>query len=120
MFEMEMKNPLDETVQHIENISLYDFEMIELKFNKSFYGKEGRSCDRRYMKIEELDIEKEDWMETYLKIENGLLELIIPKTGKYQIIQQSRSTNYGIGREVGPAMGVRVEFEMELIKVKNI
>ena len=29
------------------------------------------------MKIEELDIEYESWMENYLKMENGLIEFII-------------------------------------------
>ena len=70
------------------------------------------------MNIGQLDIEKKDWMESYLKMENGLIEFTIPKTGKYQIIQQSRSSNYD-GERKGPAFGVNIRFQINLKQVRN-
>ena len=68
--------------------------------------------------MEQLDLENENWMKSFLKMENGMFEFIIPKTGKYEIIQQSRSTNINSSRLViGPALGVTVKFNMNLKKV---
>ena len=115
MFEMEIENPLDETVR-----PLFHFETIQLKFKSSFYGEDGYETDRTKMKIEELDIEYKDWMEHYLKMENGLIEFTIPKTGKYQIVQQSRSSNADAYDMDGPAMGVNVTLELASKKVYYI
>ena len=95
--------------------------MIQLKFKKRFYGKFGCDTDRTKMNKDQLDIEMKDWIETYLKMNNGLIEFTIPKTGKYEIIQQSRSSNRDTrsGTE-GPAMGVHIKFEMNLKQVRNI
>ena len=118
MFEMEINNPLDERIQYVE--PLFDFKMIELKFKKAFYGDDGDKTDRNEMKLEELDIEYRNWMENYLKMENGLIEFTIPKNGVYEIIQQSRSCNQSYGEQNGPSMGVTVKLELDLQNVKDI
>ena len=65
------------------------------------------------MILENLDLEQSHWCKEFLNFENGLIELTIWRSGKYEIIQQSRSTkNY---REL--AMGVTVQLEIELAKV---
>ena len=66
--------------------------------------------------MDQLDIKKKAWMKNYLKMNNGLIEFTIPKTGKYEIIQQSRSSNM----YHGPAMGVYIEFELNLKQVRYI
>ena len=117
MFEMEIENPFDENIQFI----CEDFKMIQLKFKNDFYGVEGDRTDREKMEIEKLDIEFDNWMEKYLAMEikpcQGLIEFTVPKTGKYQIIQQSRSTNFDDRDMLGPAMGVTVQFKLNLKKV---
>jgi hypothetical protein len=111
MFQMEIENPLDKAVS-----PLFDFKMIELKFKKTFYEYHvSYQCtDRVKMKIEELDINNESWMDNHLKMENGLVEFTIPKTGKYHFVQQSRSSNLDDRERIGPAMGVNVELEIDL------
>ena len=115
MFEMEIENPLDETVR-----PLFHFETIQLKFKRSFYGEDRYETDRTKMKIEELNIEYKDWMKKYLKMENGLIEFTIPKTGKYQIVQQSRSSNMNDEDIEGPALGIIVTLELASKKVTLI
>ena len=118
MFQLDIENPFEESIENFRFESLFDFEMIKLKFKKTFYGDGGRDTDRTKMKMEELDIETKDWMNTYLKMQNGLIEFTIPKNGKYQIIQQSRSSNRDIDSNCqGPAMGVTLEFKIDLKKV---
>lgn len=94
--------------------------MIQLKFKKSFYGYGGVHTDRTKMNIDQLDIDNEEWIKTYLTIKNGLIEFTIPKTGKYQIIQQSKSSNWDDGDRKGPTMGVKIRFEINMKKVRNI
>ena len=118
MFQIEMKNPWKENIEYPQE-PLYNFKMIQLKFKKSFYGIKGSHTDRTRMIIEELDTECKDWMEDYLKIENGLIEFTIPKTGKYEIIQQSRSSNADRSNRIGPAMGVTVSLELDLKMVRK-
>ena len=79
---MEIDNPLE---KDIKEDPLFDFKMIQLKFKKDFYGPCGDFTDRTRMKIEELDIEYEEWMTSFLTIENGLIEFTIPTSGRYQI-----------------------------------
>ena len=118
MYELEIKNPFDETVRNSEEEKFLDFKIIQFKFKKTFYGEWGNGTDRTKMNIEQLDFEYEDWMKSYLTMENGIIEFIIPKTGKYEIIQQSKSTNINSSRLViGPALGVTVKFNMNLKKV---
>ena len=100
-----------------------DFTTFEIKFQKSFYGKLGYYADRDEMKIENLDLTNRDWIKEFIKFENGFIELEIPKSGKYSIYQESRSTNRDRWAAVypnctGPAMGVNLSFEMELEKVR--
>ena len=98
---------------------IFDFESIQLKFKKSFYGSYGYNTDRTKMNIDQLDIDNEEWIRTYLTMENGLIEFTIPKTGKYQIIQQSRSSNRDYNYDCkGPAMGVNMRFAMNLKQVR--
>ena len=124
---MKLENPLDETVQNIQGISFIDFDRIELKFKKTFYRKFGVFTDRTNMKITELEMFEtwmKSWIDTYLVMKNGLMELTIPKTGKYQFILQSRSSNRDWSdawndwndASRGPAMGVNVELVMDLKK----
>ena len=54
MFQMKIENPVDETAEIIEEISLFDFERIQLKFKKNFYEYRGINTDRTQMKMEEL------------------------------------------------------------------
>ena len=117
MFRIEIKNPCAETVQYIQEETLFDFEMIELKFKKSFYGDYGYRTDRNKMKIGELEIEYKDWMDTHLTMENGLIEFIVPKGGRYEIVQKSRSSNWDKGDLSGPAMGVTIEFQSYFTRV---
>ena len=114
---MPIENPLDDSVQNEQ--PLFDFKTIELKFKKKFYGQNGSVTDRNKMKIEELDIKYEDWMKNYLKMKNGLIEFTVPKTGRYQIIQQSRSVNEDTDSVRGPSMGVTVELYVDFKKVSN-
>ena len=108
---MEIENPCDVSVPD----PLFDFKIIQLKFKKTFYDVCGRSTDRDYMTITELDLKYENWMENYMTMENGLIEFTIPKTGRYEIIQKSRSTNVD-GRR---ALGVTVQFVLNLERVKS-
>ena len=117
MFQMEIENPFDERIQFINEEPLFDFKMIQLKYKIYFYTYEEMERDR--MLIEKLDIEPEHWMENYLTMENGLIEFTVPKTGTYHIMQQSRSSS-AYDPDVGPAMGVTVQFEWNLKKVINI
>ena len=117
MFQLELEDPFEESIQSFQFNALFDFEMIKLKYKKTFYGNGGYNTDRTKMKIDELDIEAKDWMSTYLKMQNGLIEFTIPKNGKYQIIQQSRTSNWDDYRSHGPAMGVTVEFKIDLKQV---
>ena len=117
MFQIKIANPCDETLPYNENESFCD---IKLKFKRSFYGKDGDETDRTIMKIEELEIENMGCMDTNLKMEDGLIEFITPKKGRYQIIQQSRSSNQDDENRMGPAMGVNIQFELDLEKVNNI
>ena len=117
MFEMEIDNPLD---KDIKEDSLFDFKMIKLKFKKNFYGEDREKTDRARMKIEELDIEYQNWMNTFLTMDNGLMEFTIPRSGIYRIIQQSRSTNMDVTEHrtmSGPAMGVTITLELRMKKV---
>ena len=120
MFEIEIENPCDESIQFVPTQPLYDFEMIELKFKKTFYGSHGWRTDRNGMKAEALDTEYQNWMDTYLTMTNGLIEFTIPKKGKYQIIQKSRSSNQDVGDRKGPALGVTTQFECDFEKVQNV
>ena len=99
---------------------IFDFDPIQLKFKKSFYGDDGDETFRTQMNIDQLDIGNEEWIRNYLKMENGLIEFTIPKTGKYQIIQQSRSSNFDRNERKGPAMGVNIRLKMNLKQVSNI
>ena len=97
--------------------------MIQLKFKKSFYGEYGHKTDRTKMNKDQLDIQKKDWMENYLVMENGLIEFTIPTTGKYQVIQQSRSANRHLPWDKSgglPAMGVNITLLIDLKQVRNI
>ena len=117
MFQTKIENPLNQSAEPLQS-EPSDFKMIQLKFKKSFYGIFGYDTDRTKMQINELDIENKNWMTTNLKMDNGLLEFTIPKTGKYEIVQESRTSNYFLGPSVtGPAMGVHVTIEMNLKKV---
>ena len=117
MFQMEIENPLDETVR-----PLFDFKMIELKFKTTVVNAKNIGY-RTQMKIEALDVEFKDWMNTYLTMENGLIEFTVPKTGNYEIAQHSASSNRDSSKDLsvrGPAMGVTIELETHLNKVKTI
>ena len=123
MFKIKIENPFDEDVSgrsiQDELRKLFDFKMIKLMFKKSFY-ENGYKTDRTKMELDELDIEhkQQPRMKAYLKIEKGLIEFTIPKSGKYEIIQQSRSSNNNVDDSVdGPAMGVNLELELVLKKV---
>ena len=117
MFQIDIGNPCRET-----NESLYDFKMVQLKYKKTFYGTEGSDTDRTKMKIEELDIDFESnaWIKNYLSMEKGLIKFRIPKTGKYEIDQQSRSSNSDMAVRMGPAMGVTVSLELDLKLVRKL
>ena len=71
------------------------------------------------MKLEELDIDHKPWMKANLTMENGLIELRIPKRGRYQIIQQSRSSRQNHSSDYCTT-GINLEFKLDLKKVKFI
>ena len=114
MFQIEIENPCNENAVR----SLFDFNTITLKFKKTFYG-DGSSTDRTKMKLEELDIDHKPWMKANLTMENGLIEFRIPRRGKYQIIQQSRSSRQNHSSDDWKT-GINVEFKLDLKKVKFI
>ena len=108
-----------EILEKLMKMGIKIFGPIELKFKKNFYGSDGVKTDRTKMNIDQLDTDNEEWIKTYLKMNNGFIEFTIPKTGKYQIIQQSRSSNQDWDEEcTGPAMGVNIRFKMNLNQVR--
>ena len=122
MFQLEIENPCNENIQCSvsQEEPLYDFKMIQLKFIKTLYTQRGNILDRTEMKIEKLDVEFKDWMGNHMKMENGLIEFTVPKTGRYEIIQQSRSSNTDRNIRIGPAMGVTISLDVDLKKVENL
>ena len=95
-----------------------DFKKIEIKFKESVHGPFGTWTNRDRMLMENLDLQNNKWIEQFLKIENGMIECTIPRSGKYQIIQQSRSMNQW--KSGKPSLGVNIELRMGLTKVKNV
>ena len=122
----------DELFDIFKEHKFVDFRKIELKYNQSVNGRFGTVSNRDEMIIENLDLEPclheafypdmhhdKYWCKEYLNFENGLIELTIRRSGKYEIIQQSRSLyeSNALFCDGGSAVGVTVQLEMELAKV---
>ena len=92
---------------------------IQIKFKKSVHGPYGTWTNRDRMKMKNVDMMNYEWFfKQILEIEYGIIEFTAPKSGKYRIIQQSRSTNPKFGGK--PSFGVNLELKIVLKKGEKL